>query len=186
MTLSRALEKGAAPAPGYVSRRRAGAFLPRGAGRARHPRRGRRHARPLLDPAPERGPARRRAVSSAFPTMPYVSRSAAWAAASAARRARRANGRPSRRWRRAQDRPPCKVRLDRDDDMIDDRQAARFPHRLRGRLRASGLITAIRHRLRGALRLLRGPVARASATAPCSTPTMPISTRRRPHSSRGA
>ena len=30
---------------------------------------------------------------------------------------------------------PCKIRLDRDDDMMPDRQAARFPRRLRGRLR---------------------------------------------------
>ena len=80
-----------------VPHRRAGAFLSRRPGRARHPRRGRRHARPFLDPAPDRGPARRRPRARRSTTTRSPSRCAAWAAASAARRARRRNGRRSPR-----------------------------------------------------------------------------------------
>ena len=43
-----------------VPHRRAGALLPRRPGGLRHSRRGRRHGRPCLDPASERGAARRR------------------------------------------------------------------------------------------------------------------------------
>ena len=76
------------------------------------------------------------AACSAFPTPCVTVRDAPHG-----RRLRRqgepgdAMGRRSRRSRRASTGRPCKLRLDRDDDMIAHRQAARFPRRLRGRLR---------------------------------------------------
>ena len=90
-----------APARGPVPDRRPGAFLSRGPGRARHPRRGRGHARP----SPRRSIRPRSSMSSracsACPMPMSPARSGAWAAASAARKARRRNGRRSRRSPRA-------------------------------------------------------------------------------------
>ena len=58
-------------------------------------RRGRRHARLFVDPASDRGPARRRPHARPPRQCRHRARCAAWAAASAARRARRRNGRRS-------------------------------------------------------------------------------------------
>ncbi len=64
-------------------------FYLEGPDRARHPRRRRRHAGAELDPAPDRGAARRRASARRCRSTPSRSRCGAWAARSAARRARR-------------------------------------------------------------------------------------------------
>ena len=58
---------------------------------------------------------------------------------------------------------PAKIRPDRDDDMVDDRQAPRFPHRLRGRLRRRRPHPRRRLRPCGALRLSR-PTSPAPVT----------------------
>ena len=60
--------------------------------------------------------AHRGAHPRPFPTLSSPSRRAAWAAASAARRARPAPGRRSPRSAAHVTGRPCKVRLDRDDD----------------------------------------------------------------------
>ena len=58
---------GAAAARRHVPDRRAGALLSRRPGGARDAGRGRRHARPFLDPAPDRGAAHRAPACSACP-----------------------------------------------------------------------------------------------------------------------
>ena len=63
--------------------------------------------------------------------------------------------------------------------MIADRQAPRFPRRLRGRLRRRRpTSSAVDVDLRGALRLFVGPFAGRSPTGRCSIATTPISIRR--------
>ena len=89
----------------------------------------------LLDPAPDRGAAHGRPRARHARRHGDRARCAAWAAASAARRARRRSGRRSPRSAPRVTGRPCKLRLDRDDDMVADRQAPRLPRRLDGRLR---------------------------------------------------
>ena len=173
-----AIARRAAPARGPHRDRRPGPLLPRGPGRAGRPGRGRRHA-----------------SSSPRPSTPP--RSSTWSAtvlglrrqrrhgrgAPHGRRLRRQGdpGRPVRRDRgagRAQDRPPRQgAGLDRDDDMVDDRQAPRLRHRLRGRLRRRRPHPGRRLRPGRPLRLLGRPLRRHRPTGRCSTPTTPTSAR---------
>ena len=69
------------------------------------------------------------------PRTPSRSRSAAWAAASAARRPRATCSPASCAIVAKKTGRAAKLRPDRDDDMVDHRQAPRFRGRLRGRLR---------------------------------------------------
>ena len=141
------------------------------------PRRGRRHADPFLDPASDRGAASGRPC------------------AGTARQRRHRRGAPHGRRLRRQGDPggavrrrrgagrgktgrPVKVppRPRRRHD--HDRQAPRFPHRLRSRLRRRrAASSASSSMLAVALRLFRRSVAARSTTAPCSMPTTAISSR---------
>ena len=156
---------------GQLRDRRTGAFLPRGPGLARHPRRRRRDARLLLDAStrPRRSTSSR--ASSACPTPSSPSRRGAWAAASAARRARPAPGRRSRRSRRAS--PAARARSGSTATTICMLTGKR--HDFRADYEVGFDDDGARRRRRRdaerALRLLGRPVAGASSTARCSTPT---------------
>ena len=146
-----------AQARGAHPDRRPGPLLPRGAGRDGRARRGRRHAGPLLDPAPLRGPAhgglgaRPRRPRGHGRDPPH------------GRRLRRQGdpGQPVRRdrgARRAQDRPgrqvPARPRRRHDHD----RQAPRLRGRLPGRLRRGRPHPGRRDGLPRPLRLLGRPL----------------------------
>ena len=92
------------------------------------------------------------------PRTPSRSRSAAWAAPSAARRPRATCSPASRAIVAKKTGRAAKCRPDRDDDMVDHRQAPRLRRRLRGRLRRRGPDPGPRHDLRRPLRLVVRPV----------------------------
>ena len=75
---------------------------------------------------------------------------------------------------------PCKIRLDRDDDMILTGKRHDFLADYEvgfddeGRIRGARTVHGV------ALRLFGGPVGRRSTTARCSMPTTPITCRPRP------
>ena len=122
---------------GPAAHRRPGAFLSRRPGLARHSGRGRRHAGPLLDPAPERG-----AASGRQGARKYRSGRDGRGAAHGRRVRRqgdagRAMGR-DRGARRARHRQAVQDPARPRRRHVPDRQAARFSRRLRGRLRREG------------------------------------------------
>ncbi len=169
-----ALARRAAPAARAARCRRPGAFLPRRPGRDGRPRRGRRHAGLQLDPASDRGAASRRARAEAVATMRWSAKRGAWAAAFggkeiaglADRRGRRAAGAADRTAGEAAARP--RRRHDAD------RQAPRFPHRLRCRLRRRRPHPGHRVRAGRAAAAIRPTCPARSATGRCSMPTTPI------------
>ena len=155
--------------------RRAGPFLPRRPGRAGRARRGRRGHCLFLHPAPERDPAHGGASCWACRATPSRSRCRRMGGGFGGKETPgQPAGLPSPRWSPSGTGRPAKCRSDRDDDMIDHRQAPRLPHRLRRRLRRRGPHPGRRVRPRRALRHVRRPVAGRSPTARCSTPTTPI------------
>ena len=144
---------------GQAAHRRPGALLSRRPGVARHSGRGRRHAGALLDPASERMPASdregaersgRRGHRRGAPHGRRVRRQGdAGRAMGRDRGARRARHRAG-----VQD--PARSRRRH----VPDRQAARFPRRLRDRLRRGGQHPRARNRDGVALRLFGRRVGR--------------------------
>ena len=119
---------------GSLRDRRPGALLPRRPGRARDPGRGRRDARPLLDPASDRGAARRRPRARRARFLRHLR------GAPHGRRLRR-QGEPgdamgrARRARRPRHRPPLQGPARPRRRLRPHRQAPRLPLRLARRLR---------------------------------------------------
>ena len=113
----------------------------------------------LLDPAPERDPAHGRARAGRADRTPSPSRCRRMGGGFGGKETQAQPVRLRRRARR-QARPaaPPRCRLDRDDDMIDHRQAPRLRRRLRGRLRRRRPHPGRRHR----------PSPRAAAARPTS------------------
>ena len=123
---------------------RAGALLPRDALLAGHGRRGRPGLRPVQHPAPDRDPGDRRA--RARRAQPRRDRPVP----ADGRRVRRqgdaaARARGGRRARRDADRSPGAAAADPSAGHDDDRQAARLPRHVEGRLRRRRAV----HRARG-------------------------------------
>ena len=172
-----AIAGSAASARRLAAHRRPGALLPRRPGRPRDPRRGRRRCTSYSS---TQHPTEVQHVVARVLGMPdaYVtcemrrmgggfggkeSQATQWAALAAL--AARVTGRP------------CKVRLDRDDDFVLTGKRHDFRSDWRVGFDEEGRIAGLRRRAPRALRLFRGPVAAASSTARCSTPTTPTGCR---------
>ena len=96
-----ALEKSTQSDRGELPGRRPGAFLSRRTGQPCPPRRAWRHDCLFLDAASNRSAAHHRQDARCARMPRSCANAGGWAAASAARKARRRNGPRSRRWRRA-------------------------------------------------------------------------------------
>ncbi len=109
-------------------------------------------------------------------TMRWWSKSAGWAAGSAARRPSRSTMRPSPRWR-PQDRRAAKIRLDRDDDMVMTGKRHAFVTDWRVGFGADGVLHGAASSFPPAAATRRTCRWR-STTGRCSTRTTPTACRR--------
>ena len=163
----------AAPAAGHARDRRPGPLLSRRADRVRGAEGGRRDAGLQLDAASGRSAAPGRARARPCRRNDVVVECRRMGGGFGGKESAVGAVRVRRRAARAQDRPRrSSCALDRDDDMLLDRQAPRLRRpSTRSASTTTAASSALDFMLAGALRLFGRPVRARSTTARCSTAT---------------